>query len=60
MAVKVFTGGPDFKSLKREIDVVRALPPHENIVNLYGVEEDVSCIETLGNATGTRPSEPDS
>lgn len=40
--MKVFSGGPDLKSLRREIEVVSALPPHENIVRLYGVEEDVS------------------
>lgn len=45
LAIKVFSGGPDFKSLKREIDVVRSLPPHENIVKLYGVEEDVSIVQ---------------
>ena len=42
VAIKVFKGGPEFKSLKREIDVVRSLPHHENIVTLYTVEEDVS------------------
>lgn len=41
MAVKMFTGGPQFKSIKREIDVVQQLPKHENVVYLYGVEEDV-------------------
>lgn len=42
MAIKVFAGGPDFKSLKREIDVVKSLPHHENIVRLDDVEADVS------------------
>ncbi len=42
MAVKMFTGGPQFKSIKREIDVVQQLAKHENIVSLFGVEEDVS------------------
>ena len=41
VAIKVFKGGPEFKSLKREIDVVRSLPHHENIVALYTVEEEV-------------------
>ena len=44
MAIKVFSGGPDFKSLKREIDVVRSLPHHENIVRLENVEQDVSVL----------------
>ena len=35
------------KSLKREIDVVKSLPPHENIVELFGVEEEVSCLFQL-------------
>lgn len=42
VAVKVFNGGPEFKSLKREIDVVKQLPSQENIVELLTVEEDVS------------------
>lgn len=42
VAVKMFTGGPQFKSIKREIDVVQQLAKHENIVSLFGVEEDVS------------------
>ena len=41
MAIKVFTAGSEFKSLKREVDVVQSLPPHDNIVTLYGVEEEV-------------------
>ena len=45
VAVKVFTGGPEFKSLKREIDVVKQLPRQENIVELLTVEEDVSFCE---------------
>ena len=44
VAIKVFKGGPEFKSLKREVDVVCSLPHHENIVTLYKVEEDVSAI----------------
>lgn len=44
MAIKVFSGNSDFKSLKREIDVVRSLPHHENIVRLENVEEDVSTL----------------
>ena len=44
MAIKVFSGGPDFKSLRREIDVVKSLPHHENIVRLDNVEEDVSAL----------------
>ena len=47
MAVKVFSGGPDFKSLRREIDVVKSLPHHENIVRLYNVEEDVRAMFTI-------------
>ena len=47
MAIKVFKGGPEFKSLKREIDVVRSLPHHENIVTLHTVEEEVSSIACL-------------
>ena len=39
--MKVFTGSAEFKSLKREIDVVRSLPAHENIVMLFGDEEEV-------------------
>ena len=42
VAVKVFAGSAEFKSLKREIDVVRSLPAHENIVMLFGDEEEVS------------------
>ena len=38
MAVKVFAGLAEFK---REIDVVRSLPSHENIVMLFGDEEEV-------------------
>lgn len=45
--MKVFSGGPDLKSLRREIEVVSALPPQENIVRLYGVEEDVSFFQLL-------------
>lgn len=41
--MKVFAGSAEFKSLKREIDVVRSLPSHENIVMLFGDEEEVSC-----------------
>lgn len=41
VAVKVFTGSTEFKSLKREIDVVRSLPSHENIVMLFGDEEEL-------------------
>ena len=41
VAVKVFSGSTEFKSLKREIDVVRSLPTHDNIVTLFGVEEEV-------------------
>lgn len=40
VAIKVFTAGSEFKSLKREVDVVQSLPPHDNIVTLYGVEEE--------------------
>ena len=47
MAIKVFKGGPEFKSLKREIDVVRSLPHHENIVALYTVEEEVMTVQML-------------
>ena len=47
MAIKVFKGGPEFKSLKREIDVVRSLPHQENIVALYTVEEEVSSVTWL-------------
>ena len=47
VAIKVFKGGPEFKSLKREIDVVRSLPHHENIVALYTVEEEVSSMTCL-------------
>ena len=47
--MKVFSGGPDFKSLKREIDVVKSLPPHDNIVRLYNVEEDVSLSCRVGS-----------
>ena len=43
VAVKVFGGSTEFKSLKREIDVVRSLPAHENIVMLFNVEEEVGC-----------------
>ena len=39
--MKVFAGSTEFKSLKREIDVVRSLPAHENIVMLFNVEEEV-------------------
>ena len=39
--MKVFAGSAEFKSLKREIDVVRSLPAHENIVMLFGDEEEV-------------------
>lgn len=39
--MKVFAGSAEFKSLKREIDVVRSLPSHENIVMLFGDEEEV-------------------
>ena len=49
MAIKVFTGAADFKSLKREIDVVKSLPPHESIVKLFGVEEEVSDWRQLEN-----------
>ena len=42
VAVKVFSGSAEFKSLKREIDVVRSLPNHENIVMLFSDEEEVS------------------
>ncbi len=38
--MKVFAGS-DFKSLRREIDVVSSLPHHDNIVKLFGVEEEV-------------------
>jgi TANK-binding kinase 1 len=41
VAVKVFSGSAEFKSLKREIDVVRSLPNHENIVMLFSDEEEV-------------------
>ena len=47
MAVKVFTGSAEFKSLKREIDVVRSLPSHENIVMLFGDEEEVRALQQL-------------
>ena len=47
MAVKVFTGSAEFKSLKREIDVVRSLPSHENIVMLFGDEEEVKALQQL-------------
>ncbi len=50
MAVKMFTGGPQFKSIKREIDVVQQLAKHENIVSLFGVEEDVSECYVLTNS----------
>ena len=50
--MKVFSGGPDFKSLKREIDVVRSLPHHENIVRLFSVEEDVSFCRVLVGCQG--------
>jgi len=45
--VKMFTGGVEFRALKREIDVVRSLPHQENIVKLFGVEEEVSRFEIL-------------
>ena len=48
VAIKVFTHGADFKALKREIDVVKALPPHHNIVSLFGVEEEV-CVGSLAS-----------
>ena len=51
-AVKVFAGGPDFKSLKREIEVVRSLPHQENIVRLEEVEEDVSTMLSGGGGGG--------
>ena len=42
VAVKMFTGGVEFRALKREIEVVCSLPHQENIVKLFGVEEEVS------------------
>ena len=42
VAVKMFTGGVEFRALKREIEVVCALPHQENIVKMFGVEEEVS------------------
>ena len=41
VAVKVFAGSTEFKSLRRDIGVVRSLPAHENIVMLFDVEEEV-------------------
>ena len=40
--MKMFTGGVEFRALKREIEVVCALPHQENIVKMFGVEEEVS------------------
>ena len=40
--MKMFTGGVEFRALKREIEVVCSLPHQENIVKLFGVEEEVS------------------
>ena len=47
VAVKVFAGSAEFKSLKREIDVVRSLPSHDNIVMLFGDEEEVSYVQII-------------
>ena len=45
--MKVFAGSAEFKSLKREIDVVRSLPSHENIVMLFVDEEEVRPVITM-------------
>ena len=45
--MKVFAGSAEFKSLKREIDVVRSLPSHDNIVMLFGDEEEVSYVQII-------------
>ena len=45
MAIKVFSGRSyhyDYVSRKREIDVIKQLSEHENIVKLLAVEQQVS------------------
>ena len=51
VAVKMFTGGVEFRALKREIEVVCALPHQENIVKMFGVEEEVSWDLSGGSAS---------
>ena len=45
--MKMFTGSVEFRALKREIEVVCSLPHQENIVKLFGVEEEVSWEEEM-------------
>ena len=47
MAIKVFSGRSyhyDYVSRKREIDVIKQLSDHENIVKLLAVEEQVTLV----------------
>ena len=54
--MKMFTGGVEFRALKREIEVVCSLPHQENIVKLFGVEEEVSWEERAGMDVASLPA----
>ena len=40
--MNMFTVDVEFRALKHAIDMLRSLPHQENVVKMFGVEEEVS------------------